>query len=210
VALTAWSAGYGAVNQILKRHADDIDAVVLLDGLHGRWEAVPNRPADQPLRASAIAPVVEFARRAVRGEKIFIFSHSYIDPVEYTSTSATADLLLVEFGLERQRLDPGDLAFGQDSKAEAGGFYVWSYKGRNELAHCAHIPLIARALNIIEPAFRTPAMDRSVPHLPVPRRWPKVVAPSEPAPDVVADPGPETAEPAAAASGPAPQIDPEP
>jgi len=179
LALTAWSAGYGAVNQILKRHADRVDAVVLLDGLHGRWDAQPHRA--EPLTTTSIAPTIEFARRAVRGEKIFIFSHSQIDPVEYTSTSATADLLLVEFGLKRERLDPGNQPFGQDSRAEVRGFHVWSYKGRNELAHCAHIPLMAKALNILEPAWRTPAMDRTVPFAPPPKRWPQPVVVEEPA-----------------------------
>lgn len=182
LALTAWSAGYGAVNAILRRHADAVDAVVLLDGLHGSWDAVPNRDPREPLTASSIAPTVEFARRAVRGEKIFIFSHSAIDPVEYPSTTETADLLLLELGVKRAAVQPGSSAFGQDSEAKSGGFYVWSYKGRNELAHCAHIPLMARALHIIEPAWQTPPMDRNVAMNPPPKRWPRPVA-KEPADD---------------------------
>jgi hypothetical protein len=170
LALTAWSAGYGAVNEILKRNADRVDAVVLLDGLHGRWEPVPNRDPDKPLRSTAIAPVIEFARRAVKGEKIFIFTHSYIDPVDYTPTSVTADLLLVELGLQRKHVDPGGYAYGPDSRVDSAGFHVWSYKGKNELAHCAHIPLIAKALEIIEPAWQTPAMDRDVPFTKV-KHW---------------------------------------
>ncbi|HEY6560592.1 MAG TPA: hypothetical protein VI072_25085 [Polyangiaceae bacterium] len=176
VALTAWSAGYGAVNQILKKHADAVDAVVLLDGLHGSWDVVRSRDPHEPLTSTSIAPTVEFARRAVRGEKIFIFSHSAIDPVEYPSTSETADNLLLELGVKREPVNPGTQVFAQDSKAEAGGFYVWSYKGRNELAHCAHIPLMAKALHIIESAWRTPAMDRNVPMNPPPKRWPQPTA----------------------------------
>jgi hypothetical protein len=181
LALTAWSAGYGAVNAILRRHAEKVDAVVLLDGLHGSWDAVPNRDPNEPLTASTLAPTIEFARRAVQGEKLFIFSHSAIDPVEYPSTSETADLLLLELGVKREPVPVGSPVFGQDSKAERGGFYVWSYKGRNELAHCAHIPLMARALNIIEPAWQTPPMDRNVPMNPPPKRWP------QPAPDEAED-----------------------
>lgn len=176
LALTAWSAGYGAVNAILRRHAETVDAVVLLDGLHGSWDAVPNRDPNEPLPASSLAPTIEFARRAVQGEKLFIFSHSAIDPVEYPSTSETADLLLLELGVKREPVPVGNQVFGQDSKAERGGFYVWSYKGRNELAHCAHIPLMARALNIIEPAWQTPPMDRNVLMNPPPKRWPQPAA----------------------------------
>jgi hypothetical protein len=172
LALTAWSAGYGAVNEILRRHAQRVDAVVLLDGLHGSWDAKPNRDSAKPLRSTSIAPTIEFARRALRGEKIFVFTHSQVDPVEYTSTAETADLLLVEFGLSRQRVAPSLYDFGQDSRVDARGFHVWSYRGGNEHAHCAHIPLIAKALDIIEPAWQTPAMDRAVPFTAV-KRWPK-------------------------------------
>ncbi len=170
--LTAWSAGYGAVNETPKRHADRVDAVVLLDGLHGRWDATPDRDPDKPLRSTSIAPTIEYARRATKGEKIFIFSHSYIDPVEYPSTSVTADLLLKEFGLERHAVSPGSYAFGQDSKVDSAGFHLWSYRGKNELAHCAHIPLIAKALEILEPAWQTPALDRDVPATPT-KHWPQ-------------------------------------
>jgi hypothetical protein len=175
VGLSAWSAGYGAVNEILRRHTDKVDAVVLLDGLHGRWDPVPHRGPDQPLKTTAIAPTIEFARLARAGRKKFVFTHSYIDPMEYTSTSVTADLLLVELGLRREPVEPGSYAFGQDSRADTAGFHVWSYRGKNELAHCAHIPLIAKALEVIEPAWRTPALDRNVPFTPV-KRWPKPVA----------------------------------
>jgi hypothetical protein len=173
LALTAWSAGYGAVNEILKRFADQVDAVVLLDGLHGSWDATPNRDPAKPLRGTSIAPTIEFARRAVHGEKLFIFTHSQIDPVEYPSTSATADSLLVEFGLKRQSVERGSYAFGQDTRVDTAGFHVWSYRGKNELAHCAHIPLMARALEIVERAWQTPAMDRNVPLTPV-KHWPKL------------------------------------
>lgn len=202
LALTAWSAGYGAVNEILKRQADRVDAVVLLDGLHGRWDAMPNRDPDKPLRTTAIAPVIEYARRAVKGEKIFIFTHSYIDPVEYTPTSVTADLMLVEFGLQRKPVDPGGYAYGPDSRVDTAGFHVWSYKGKNELAHCAHIPLIAKALEIIEPAWQTPAMDRDVPFTKV-KHWGPSSSPAA-APGVRAGP----MEPSApAAIGPEPHED---
>jgi len=177
LALSAWSAGYGAVNEILKHHADAVDAVVLLDGLHGRWEALPNRDPSKPLKTTQIAPTIEFARRAARGEKIFVFTHSFVDPVDYTPTCVTADLLLIELGLKRELMDPGSNPFGQSGKSDSKGFHLWSYRGKNEHAHCTHISHVAKALSdVIEPAWRTPAMDRGVPFTKAPKLGNKVAA----------------------------------
>ncbi len=164
LALSAWSAGYGAVNEILKHGDQGIDAVMLLDALHAGWAYGHHHEKTAEGASSAnVQPVFDFARRALHGQKIFIFTHSQIDPVTYPSTRQTADLMLSDFGLARTPVDPGDQPFGMTGRVDVKGFHVWSYLGRNKDAHCAHLEHLAPALAIIEDAWHTPAMDRDVP-----------------------------------------------
>lgn len=164
LALSAWSAGYGAVNEILKHGDSGIDAVVLLDALHAGWN--PKHSRDGTVASASgdfIAPTIEFARRALKGEKIFVFTHSYIDPVDYPSTSLTAKLLLQELGVNRQATAGVFGSLNQDTTVNQKGLHVWSFRGHDELTHCAHISLIGRVLSeVVERAWDTPAMDRSV------------------------------------------------
>jgi hypothetical protein len=172
LALSAWSAGYGAVNEILRRHADAVDAVVLLDGLHAAW-SFTRRGRDQSVDAACdrnIEPTFRFARRAVTGEKTFVFTHSEVEPVRYPSTALTARLLLGQLGLDPEPVGGGTGRYPQVGAVEANGLHVWSHRGNDKRAHCAHIPLIARAVrDVLEERWNTPAMDRDVPHTPAPK-----------------------------------------
>lgn len=180
LALAAWSAGYGAVNEILKHGDEGIDAVVLLDGLHARFDpaSAPTRKGRRVL-ADFIEPTFQFAERAARGEKLFVFTHSEVDPRSYPSTRATARALL-----ERLELEPRPVAgtdpFGVRSEASRQGLHVWGTAGRDEHAHCAHLALIARVLGeVLEPTWHTPVMDSDVEPTPAP----KLGGPTPPADD---------------------------
>ncbi len=164
LALSAWSAGYGAINEILKHGDQNIDAVILLDALHAGWDPAHSRDGTvESVSAAFIAPTIEFARRALRGEKIFVFTHSYVDPVSYPSTSLTAKLLLNELGLAQQAVAIPAGLLTQEGAVDQASLHVWSYHGHDELAHCAHISLMARVLrDIVEEAWDTPDMDRNV------------------------------------------------
>ncbi len=188
LALSAWSAGYGAVNEILKHGDERVDAVVLLDGLHAAWN--PAHPKHDgtiaSLSSQPLQPTFDFAKKALNGDKIFIFTHSDVDPVKYPSTHATADLLLSQLGLSRTPLGAGDGPFAEVAKVDQAGFHLWSYKGRNELAHCSHISHITEALHLIESAWDTPPLDRNVPFTPAPKLGGKDG--EEPTPAVVLEP----------------------
>jgi hypothetical protein len=92
VALSSWSAGYGAISTILqvRRGTDPLDSLLLSDGLHcGR---LPERPT--ALNHRQLAPFVHAAGRAAKGELLFAITHSDIDPVTYVGTRETASFLL--------------------------------------------------------------------------------------------------------------------
>jgi hypothetical protein len=169
--LSAWSAGYGAINEILKYDADRVDAVVLLDGLHAAWNPAAKKKDGSlgSVRAGPIEPTFRFAARALAGEKLFVFTHGSVDPEKYPSTEATANLLLARLKLEREKLDPANDPFGQTGTVDVRGFHLWSFQGQNEAAHCTHIRHIARAVQLLEQAWDTPAMDRNVPFTPAPK-----------------------------------------
>ena len=162
--LSAWSAGYGAVNAVLRHHAAEVDAVILLDGLHADFVADKPRSSLDSLSASHLAPTFAFAEAALRGEKIFFFSHSHVDPVDYASTARTGELLLAALGLEKTRvpdLEPGN-AFGLRAFVDQGGFHLRDYDGRNEHAHCAHTRFVEEPLvDLLAPAWQTPRAVRA-------------------------------------------------
>jgi len=173
LALSAWSAGYGAVNQILATNGTDgIDAVVLLDGLHAgknpRWPG----PDDGSLGAidrGTVSAVFDFAAAAARGEKLLVLTHANVVPTGYASVRRTADLLLAELGLERHAWRrPLGLA-QQLTAVDEEGLHVWGFDGRFEEAHCAQVSLLGEIVrDVLEPAWATPAMDRGVPPTPAP------------------------------------------
>jgi hypothetical protein len=84
IALSAWSAGYGAIGKILAREADArrIDAVLLADGLHVGYE--PN--ARTELNSLQMEPFTLFSYEAAAGEKLMAITHSAIIPPGYAST----------------------------------------------------------------------------------------------------------------------------
>ena len=183
--LTAWSAGYGAVNEILKYHADEVDAVVLLDGLHAAWDPThTNHTSGNDVIPGQIAPTLEFAKLALKGEKLFVFSHSEVDPVTYPSTRLTADMFLRELGLKRHAVSSGSDKFGLYGTVDTRGVHIWSYRGGDKPAHCTHLTHIDRAVrDILEPTWHTPAMDRNVPPTPAPKLGPATPASSQGEPE---------------------------
>lgn len=142
IAVTAWSGGYEAVSLLLEHHAERIDAVVLLDGLHASRKA-----ATMELQ---LAPFVRYAQRAATGDAFMLVTHSSIEPGTYASTTETAHHLIHAVGgrpLEVRRDDRYGLELiGAFSE---GSFHVRGYAGGGEADHCAHLALYADALRAI-------------------------------------------------------------
>ncbi len=176
LALSAWSAGYAAVGAILARPelAAKVDAVLLSDGLHGAF--VDSGWRQLPL--NALAPFVEFARRAVSGTRLMAITHTAIHTDGYASTTETTSFLLDRLGLERVVFVPAEARFGMalESEAVRGNFSVEGYAGGDEAAHARQLHSMGQTL-----------------FAPLRRRWEATAAaiPSQP-------------DPAASATGPAP------
>jgi len=148
IALSGWSAGYGAVFRVLDRERDArrIDAVLLADGLHASIE--PGNRFERHVSVDHMAPFTAFADEAVAGKKLFALTHSQIT-TPYASTTETADFLLAQEGVARV---PGKNSVSPrpgmalKSRADAGDFHVLGYGGGDEKAHCDHLHAFGETL----------------------------------------------------------------
>jgi hypothetical protein len=146
IGLSAWSAGYGAVEEILRQPfgRERVDSVILLDGLHCDY-------AGDGLVRRTLDPFVRFAKEAAANRRLMIVSHSSIIPPDYASTTETANFLVHELGgrsrAARSRAsDPMGLELV--SRYDAGNFHVRGYAGNRELDHCAQIGLFRDILKV--------------------------------------------------------------
>jgi hypothetical protein len=141
VALTAWSAGYMAVLSILVQpEPSDIDAVVLIDGLHGPRGALERQ----------LAPFVDYARRAVSGERFMLLTHSSIDPPGFASTTESVHHVLAALGERPQSVRRED-RFGLElvEYFTRGEFHVRGYTGNEKADHCAQVTLLRDAYSAL-------------------------------------------------------------
>ncbi|HPB96008.1 MAG TPA: LysM peptidoglycan-binding domain-containing protein [Polyangiaceae bacterium] len=146
IGLSAWSAGYGAVGEILRTAYGKqvVDTVVLLDGLHCGY-------AGKSLNAVQLEPFVEFAKRSAKGQKLMFVSHSSIIPPGYASTTETANYLIHALNGRAQAVRPrGSDPMGLDliSRYDRAGFHVRGYQGNDKMDHCAHIGLLRDILRV--------------------------------------------------------------
>lgn len=141
VALGAWSAGYDGVSVVLEQssNAHEVDAVILLDGLHASRK---DDTAELQLK-----PFIEFAKRAARGEAYMFVSYSSVPTDGYASTHETGRRLIRALGGEPLFVEREDVG-GMELKEmfSKGGFHARGYRGGGELDHCAHLMLYPMAL----------------------------------------------------------------
>ncbi|XXX77948.1 hypothetical protein WMF30_04140 [Sorangium sp. So ce134] len=92
IALSSWSAGYGAIAKILelRRGIEAVDAILVTDGIHCGF--APEQPSG--LNTLQLASFARAAQLAAAGQVLFTITHSEIDPITYASSSATANYLL--------------------------------------------------------------------------------------------------------------------
>jgi len=145
VALSAWSAGYGAIYRMLGNKTDKllIDSVLLADGLHAGFLDKYR----QHINALQMQPFDSFAEKAVNGEKLFAITHTAIR-TPYASTTETSGFLIHERGLVEKKVDEqGPRPTMQlTSKADGGNFHVRGYAGGDTHSHCDHLYAMGQTL----------------------------------------------------------------
>ncbi|WP_438000483.1 hypothetical protein WMF26_12345 [Sorangium sp. So ce185] len=153
--LSAWSAGYGAIEQILRQPAGKrVDALVLLDSLHAGYADEHQRK----LKVAQIEPFIAFARRAAAGEAFMFMSHSSILPPGYASTAETASFIVQQLrGKPRGSSRRDVLGLDMIRRFDRGDFHLRGYTGDDKPDHCAHLGLMADVMRVhLKPRWKTP------------------------------------------------------
>lgn len=138
VTLTSWSAGYGAIREILRvpENYARIDRVLLIDGLHTGYIDGKPGPQESRIETDKLEIFLQFARDAAAGRKQMIVTHSEIFPGTFASTTETADWLLSQLGLPRTPVVRwGPMGTQQLSEARRGRFLLIGYAGNSAPDH---------------------------------------------------------------------------
>ena len=138
VMLGGWSAGCGAVRQILKTPESyaRVDAALLIDGMHTDYVDGKPGPLESEIDPGNLAIWLQLARDAIAGRKRMVATHSEIFPGTYASTTETADYLLAQLGLRRRAvLKWGPMGLQQLSQARSGKFLLLGYAGNSAPDH---------------------------------------------------------------------------
>lgn len=139
VYLSGWSAGYGAIREILRESVDvaSVDGVLLMDGIHTGYLPDGKPLADGgALDTAGLAPFLSFARLAAEGRKRFVITHSEIFPGTFASTTECTDWLLATLDLRRVPvLEWGPMGMQQLSDTKQGRFEVLGFAGNTAPDH---------------------------------------------------------------------------
>jgi TonB family protein len=138
ITLTCWSAGHGAIREILQTPEDyaRVGRVILIDGLHTGYTDGKPGPLESKLDADHLDVFLKFARDAVAGRKSMVITHSEIFPGTFASTTETTDWILEKLGLKRRALvRNGPMGTQQLSEVRAGRFVLVGFAGNSAPDH---------------------------------------------------------------------------
>jgi hypothetical protein len=138
VMLGGWSAGCGAIRQILKASESyaRVDAALMIDGIHSDYLDGKPGPLESKIGGENLEIWQQLARDAMAGRKRAIVTHSEIFPGTFASTTETSDYLLKQLNLARRPvLKWGPMGLQQLSEARAGKFLLLGYAGNSAPDH---------------------------------------------------------------------------
>lgn len=164
LALTSWSAGYGAIESILEHRVspdpseDPLDAIISLDGVHAGFE---DGDAER-INERSIMAYIQAAKAATEGQLMVSLTHSDIDPGAYAGTRRSQLYLLEQLGIHvtKQPMLPlpehldlvaarGAVASGKAQKmvptsdTRVGLLRVQGFEGNTREHHAAHLTQMA-------------------------------------------------------------------
>jgi hypothetical protein len=138
VLIGGWSAGCGAVRQILKTPEwyARVDGVLCIDGIHTDYPDGKPGPLESKIGTGNLKIWEQVGRDAMAGRKRVLITHSEIFPGTFASTTETADWLVGALGLKRQAiLRWGPMGLQQLSEADAGKLRMMGFAGNSAPDH---------------------------------------------------------------------------
>lgn len=145
IGISSFSAGYGAVREILKNptYFNEIDGIFLGDSLYASFTSSTDHT---PLQ-SQMVNFKAYAQAAANGSKTMIVSHSQVLTHTYANTAETADALMAHVGITPTAIDQDGLGtLHLYRHAEKGNFSVWGATGNDADAHMEHLRYAAQWL----------------------------------------------------------------
>ena len=138
VLLGGWSAGCGAVRQILRTPESyaKVAGAVLIDGIHTDYVEGKPGPLESKIGTENLAIWEQLGRDAVAGRKSVLITHSEIFPGTFASTTETADWLVKAIGVPRRAVVKwGPMGLQQVSEARSGKFLLMGFAGNSAPDH---------------------------------------------------------------------------
>lgn len=148
ITLAGWSAGCGAIRQILRDAAsyDRVSNILAIDGIHtGYLER-------RELEREHLEIYAKFGRDAIARKKQLLVTHSEIFPGTFASTTETADWLIDALKLKAKAiLKWGPMRTQQLSEARSGRFELRGYAGNSAPDHVDQLHSLADYLKWFHP-----------------------------------------------------------
>jgi hypothetical protein len=138
VLLAGWSAGNGAIRQILRTPESyaRVDGVLSIDGIHTDYPDGHPGPQESKIGPENLAIWIQYARDAIAGRKRMIVTHSEIFPGTFASTTETTDYVVAQLGISRRPvLKWGPMGLQQLSEARSGHFLLMGFAGNSAPDH---------------------------------------------------------------------------
>jgi exopolysaccharide biosynthesis protein len=138
ITLAGWSAGCGAIRQILSdpESYDRVANAILIDGIHTGYAGGKPGPLESPIEPENLRIFVQLARDAAAGRKRVLITHSEIFPGTFASTTETADYILNELGLRRRAvLKWGPMRTQELSEVRVGRLMLIGFAGNSAPDH---------------------------------------------------------------------------
>jgi hypothetical protein len=150
--LGGWSAGCGAIRQILRAPESyaRVTSTLAIDGIHTDYVDGKPGPLESKIGTANLEVWIKLARDAVAGRKRLIVTHSEIFPGTFASTTETADYLGLELGLKaRPVLRTGPMGLQQLSEIRAGRFLLIGYAGNSAPDHVDQLHSLPEFLRLM-------------------------------------------------------------
>ena len=138
ITLTGWSAGCGAIRQIMStpEYYDEIANTIMLDGIHTSYVNGTPGPLESQIDPGPLQIFVKLARDAMEGKRRVIITHTEIFPGTFASTTETADYILNQLGLHpRPILKWGPMGTQELSEVRSGKFLLVGFAGNSAPDH---------------------------------------------------------------------------
>ncbi len=143
VDVTSFSAGYGAVRELLKQELPQkqIRRIILADSMYASFTTAEDKT---PLK-SQIEPYMEFAKAAMRGEKGFVVTYSQVPTETYANSAACGRELVKQLGRNLKEPALSKAVLERDypdypllETFDEQGLHIWGYGGTDAQAHMTH------------------------------------------------------------------------